>query len=103
MSWRDARDRRDEVKAAFAEGLMIGTGLVSPGEPAPQDETEIWRRSQAGIESAWRRSRARARLETPLEPARFDPAAFRAAAQPKADPHVHQVGEAAARAIAPEE
>lgn len=51
MSWRDARQRRDEVKAAFMEGHRAGMSVREP-------------------EEAWETSTARRHLATPLPPGR---------------------------------
>lgn len=102
MSWKDALQRRDEVRAAFVEGLMIGIHMISPGD-APPTEGDEWRRSREGIESAWKRSRARAALGVPLEPARFDPGSFVAGPSPAAlESHQTTVGAAVAGVVGSE-
>jgi hypothetical protein len=54
-TWKDSLERRDEVKAAYLEGLELGMDMS-----VLDDERE------AAVKECWETSEARARLEKPL-------------------------------------
>jgi hypothetical protein len=97
LAMRFQRKRADEVKAAFTEGILIGTSMISPGEQLT--EVEGWRRSAKGIESAWRRSIALQNLAVPIEGTEVEAVPTIAKSEPRLQRHQTLVGDAAARVI----
>jgi hypothetical protein len=60
MTWKDSLMRRDEVKAAFIEGVRFAMRSVEADDGFTPDIDGFQ------LEEAWRRSDARKALEKPL-------------------------------------